>query len=116
MKRNVPDLEHFIKDYVESKKDFIAIRWADGCGNQSMVRYELQNRKGPKSKEWDDEKERWSYFWPGLSPTKLVRLIKTYHWSKRCSDSFFCVYRINHTPELEDQIAELIPEENRERV
>ncbi len=117
MKKQVPDLEQFVKEYLDSKKDFIAIRWADPYnGRHSMVRFELQNRHLKKAREWDDVKERWDYFWPGMSAAKCVKLVKSYSWEQRTSDSFFCIYRMNHIDDLEEKILELIPEENRERV
>lgn len=117
MKRNEPALENFIRDYVDSKDDFIAIHWRDTfTGQESLVRYKLQNRKLPKTKGWDEVKERYFHYWPGLSPKKCVKLIKTYGSSACYGSSFYCVYRTNNVDGLEDQIKDLIPEENRERV
>lgn len=117
MKKNDPSLENFIRDYLESKEDFIAIHWKTPFSQQeSLVRYKLQNKKLPKSREWNEEKGHWEYFWPGLSPRRCVKLLKSYSWGQREDSTFFCVYRINHVEDLESKIEEMIPEENRERI
>lgn len=111
-------LSDFIKDFDETDEDFVAIHYLNEFdGNkESLVRFIIQDKRKPKLKEFLDDKQKMRYYWPGISPAKMVSVIKTYTRGQRYSEFLHCVYRLRHTEGLEDKIKELIPEGNRESV
>ena len=111
-------LSDFVAEFNETDEDFVACHYINEFdGNkESLVRFIIQDKRKPKLKEFLDEKQKMRYYWPGVSPAKMVSVIKTYTKGQRYSEFFHCVYRLRHTEGLEDKIKELIPEGNRESV
>lgn len=109
-------MDERLKEFKEAD-DFVIIHYQEPFGpRESLVSYLIQDRRMPKHKEWSKEKEKWLYYWPGISLQQVKKLIRTYSKGELFSDSFHCLYRARHTEHMEEFLKENIPEANLESV
>lgn len=106
-----------IREY-KPTDDFVVIHYTGPYDTrESFFTSLMRDRRMPKVTAWDAATGKKIRYWPGMSPTDAVKLIKSYRKSRMITSGFRMVYRLNHTdPKVLECIQTLVPEECREEV